>query len=87
MNWHKGGFDALYDNTLCPANEKIYPFLDTEMNRLTTVENLAVAPGLQKLYGYLVDNGNIRALEAYTAEHLTMFSPDALKVRIFQMKQ
>jgi hexosaminidase len=29
MNWHKGGFDALYDNTLCPANEKIYPFLDT----------------------------------------------------------
>ena len=29
MNWYKGGFDALYDNTLCPANEKIYPFLDT----------------------------------------------------------
>ncbi|HWB92969.1 MAG TPA: family 20 glycosylhydrolase [Puia sp.] len=30
MNWHKGGgFDAIYDNTLCPANEKIYPFLDT----------------------------------------------------------
>ncbi len=30
MDWHKGGgFSALYDNTLCPANEKIYPFLDT----------------------------------------------------------
>lgn len=30
MNWHKGGgFDAIYDNTLCPANEKVYPFLDT----------------------------------------------------------
>lgn len=29
MNWHKGGgFDALIDNTLCPANEKVYPFLD-----------------------------------------------------------
>jgi len=28
MNWYKGGFDAIYDNTLCPANEKIYPFLD-----------------------------------------------------------
>ena len=34
MNWHKGGFDALYDNTLCPANEKIYPFLDTVFNAI-----------------------------------------------------
>jgi hypothetical protein len=57
----------------------IYPFLDTDSSRLTTVENLSVAPALQKLYGYLVDSGNIRALEAYTAEHLSMFSPDALK--------
>lgn len=29
MNWYKGGFSAIYDNTLCPANEKVYPFLDT----------------------------------------------------------
>jgi len=28
MDWHKGGFTALIDNTLCPANEKVYPFLD-----------------------------------------------------------
>jgi len=28
MNWYKGGFDAIYDNTLNPANEKIYPFID-----------------------------------------------------------
>ncbi len=28
MDWHKGGFSALVDNTLCPANEKVYPFLD-----------------------------------------------------------
>jgi len=28
MNWYRGGFSALYDNTLCPANEKVYPFLD-----------------------------------------------------------
>jgi hypothetical protein len=57
----------------------IYPFLDRETNRLTTVENMAVATRLQKLYGYLVDNGNIRSLETYTPEHLSMFSPDALK--------
>jgi hexosaminidase len=29
MNWYKGGFSAIYDNTLCPANEKVYPFLDS----------------------------------------------------------
>ena len=28
MNWYRGGFSAIYDNTLCPANEKVYPFLD-----------------------------------------------------------
>ncbi|MDO6433324.1 family 20 glycosylhydrolase [Flavitalea sp. BT771] len=28
MNWYPGGFSAIIDNTLCPANEKVYPFLD-----------------------------------------------------------
>lgn len=28
MNWHSKGFSALIDNTLCPANEKVYTFLD-----------------------------------------------------------
>jgi len=28
MDWHAGGFTALIDNTLCPANEKVYAFLD-----------------------------------------------------------
>lgn len=28
MNWYAGGFSAIIDNTLCPANEKVYPFLD-----------------------------------------------------------
>jgi hypothetical protein len=57
----------------------IYPYLETETNRVTTVENLAVASNLQKLYGYLVDNGSIRALESYTTEHLSMFSSEALR--------
>jgi len=37
MDWHKGGFDALIDNTLCPANEKIYPFLDKVFTELATL--------------------------------------------------
>jgi hexosaminidase len=28
MQWHDKGFSALLDNTLCPANEKVYTFLD-----------------------------------------------------------
>lgn len=28
MDWNKGGITALEDNTLCPANEKVYDFLD-----------------------------------------------------------
>lgn len=28
MNWTKNGIIATYDNTLCPANEKAYAFLD-----------------------------------------------------------
>ncbi|HEU4609596.1 MAG TPA: beta-N-acetylhexosaminidase [Chitinophagaceae bacterium] len=28
MNWYAGGFSAMVDNTLCPANEKVYDFLD-----------------------------------------------------------
>lgn len=28
MDWHSKGFTALIDNTLCPANEKVYQFLD-----------------------------------------------------------
>lgn len=41
MDWHSGGFTALIDNTLCPANEKVYTFLDkvfTEVAQLFPFE-------------------------------------------------
>jgi hexosaminidase len=41
MNWHSGGFTAMIDNTLCPANEKVYTFLDkvfTEVAQLFPFE-------------------------------------------------
>lgn len=34
MNWNKGGFTAIVDNTLCPANEKVYEFLDKVVTEL-----------------------------------------------------
>ena len=41
MNWYSGGFTALIDNNLCPANEKVYTFLDkvfTEVAQLFPFE-------------------------------------------------
>ncbi len=35
MDWHAGGFTALIDNTLCPANEKVYSFLDKVFSELS----------------------------------------------------
>ena len=45
MNWYPGGFSAIIDNTLCPANEKVYPFLDkvfTEVAALFPFEYIHV---------------------------------------------
>lgn len=41
MDWHSKGFTALVDNTLCPANENVYVFLDkivTEVAQLFPFE-------------------------------------------------
>lgn len=41
IDWKPGGFEALIDNTLCPANEKVYEFLDkviTEVAQLFPFE-------------------------------------------------
>jgi hexosaminidase len=37
IDWHAGGFDALVDNTLCPANEKVYPFLDKVFTEIASL--------------------------------------------------
>lgn len=37
MNWGAGGFTALVDNTLCPANEKVYVFLDKVFSEVASL--------------------------------------------------
>ena len=37
MNWFTGGFSAIVDNTLCPANEKVYPFLDKVFTEIAEI--------------------------------------------------
>ena len=37
MNWHDKGFDAIVDNTLCPANENVYDFLEKVVTEVAGV--------------------------------------------------
>jgi hypothetical protein len=57
----------------------VYPLQNQETRELTTVENLAVAPELKKLYGYLADRGSFVALDNYHSEYLDIFSRDVLR--------
>jgi hypothetical protein len=69
-------FGRLFKNDL---RLYIYPFLDPAGGQLTTVDNLDIAPGLLKLYGYLVDNGFIKQMENVNPAYLKIFSRDALR--------
>lgn len=50
----------------------VYPSLDKKTGKLTTIENLEVAPNLRHLYAHLVENKFI--------ENITSYSPDVLKI-------
>lgn len=57
----------------------IYPLKDPKTGELITVENLEVAPDLQKLYSYLVERDCILQLENFNPDYLHIFSRDVLK--------
>ncbi len=64
MNWHSRGFSALLDNTLCPANEKVYTFLDkvfTEIAELFPFEYIHMG-GDECAKDFWVNNPAIKAL-------------------------
>ena len=69
-------FGRLFKNEL---RLYIYPLLDQATGKLVTVDNLEVAPHLNKLYGYLVDSGSIKQLENVNRDYLHIFSRDALR--------
>ncbi|MDX2170039.1 MAG: TonB-dependent receptor [Deltaproteobacteria bacterium] len=57
----------------------VYPLLDQASGAVTTVDTLAVAPGLRKLFEFLVERGCIEALDSFHPEYLRIFSRDVLK--------
>jgi hypothetical protein len=70
-------FGRLFKNNL---KLYVYPYLDPLTQKLATVDNLAVAPELAKLYGHLVDRGCILPLTSYDPECLKVFSSDVLEL-------
>jgi hypothetical protein len=57
----------------------VYPSLDRKTGKLTTVDNLEVAPHLRHLYAHLVENRHIETIRNYNAEGLSIYSGDVLK--------
>jgi hypothetical protein len=56
----------------------VYPSLDKKTGKLTTVQNLDIAPHLKHLYQHLVDNQFITDIASYNVEALKIYSGDVL---------
>ena len=56
----------------------VYPSLDKKTGKLTTVENLEVAPNLRHLYAHLVENKFIEGIASYNADALKIYSGEVL---------
>ncbi|MGF1679309.1 MAG: TonB-dependent receptor [Candidatus Methylacidiphilales bacterium] len=69
-------FGRLFKNDL---KLYIYPYRDRTTGSLLTTDNLEIATHLKKLYGYLLDRGNIEQLSNHDPAALTVFSRDILK--------
>jgi hypothetical protein len=69
-------FGRLFKNDL-----KIYtyPTRDSETGKVTTANSLRVAPNIQHLYNYLIENQHIQPIRDYNPEYLDIFSPDVYR--------
>ena len=56
----------------------VYPSRDKKTGKLTTVENLEVAPHLRHLYAHLVENQFIVDIKNYNADALKIYSGEVL---------
>lgn len=56
-----------------------YPLQDPKTGALITAGNLRVAPKIQHLYDYLIENQYIQAIRDFEPENLSIFSRDVLR--------
>ena len=68
-------FGRLFKNDL---RLYVYPVIDPRSGDLVTVEKLEVAPHLQHLHAYLVENRFIEGLDVLDRGHLSIFPRDVL---------
>lgn len=70
-------FGRLFKNDL---KLYVYPLRDAATGSIITARNLRVAPHLQHLYDYLIENNYIQAIRDYRPDYLTIFSRDVLNL-------
>ncbi|MCW8901712.1 MAG: TonB-dependent receptor [Gammaproteobacteria bacterium] len=70
-------FGRLFKNDL---RFYVCPMHDNETDKLQGVSNLEVAPHLQHLYRYLLDNGFVRSLDLAENENLKIYSHEVLEM-------
>jgi hypothetical protein len=56
----------------------VYPMVDEKTGGFVTATQLEVAPNLQSLFRYLIDNEFIREITDYNPDYLCIYPPDAL---------
>ncbi len=66
---------------LCKHNVKLYvhPFKDPSTGKITTAENLEVAPHLRHLYAYLLENKFVEPVQNCNPAYLSIYSREVLK--------
>lgn len=69
-------FGRLFKNDL---KLYVYPMQDASTGAVITAGNLRVAPRLQHLYNYLIENQHIQAIRDYKPDNLRIFSRDVYK--------
>lgn len=57
----------------------VYPAIDEKTGQIQTATELKVAPNLQSLFRYVVDNGFIVEIGDYNPQYLRIFPPDVLR--------
>ncbi len=57
----------------------VYPMVDENSGELLTATKLKVAPNLQSLFRYLIDNQFIHEITEYNRDFLRIYPPDALQ--------
>ena len=56
----------------------VYPMVDEETGELITATKIEVAPNLQSLFRYLIENQFIQEVTEYNPDYLRIHPPDAL---------